>query len=328
MGVGASDPTQLSDPQYAKLAAQYNAIEPGNVMKMPTLEPSNGVYNFTKTDQVVSFAVTNGQHVTATAPLWFDSIPNWVLNGGYTGVQLDQIMHDYILAIMQHYRDKYPGVVDHWSIVSEATHGSGIWSNIPGTGIPGLKVPISYTDNGAANTAWIIKAYQYARQADPSVKLCYDDYGGEGTGGVSADVYTIVSYLKSQGLLDCVGLEGQWEGSGVKGIPSTSSIISNINQLGALGLDVYFSQMEIGVPSSDGVSANNPADLITQGNEYGALLSACLSTTACKAFYTWGLSDKYAFCWNPGWCAPLPYDSNFNPKPAYDALAAALKAPH
>jgi endo-1,4-beta-xylanase len=120
-------------------------------------------------------------------------------------------------------------------------------------------------------------------------------------------------------------MEGQWENSGgAANIPSTSSIVTNINRLGALGVTTYFSQVEIAVASSNGTTADNSSDLTTQGNAYGSLLQACLSTTACKGFYTWNITDKYAFCWQSGWCAPLPFDTNETPKPAYSALQSAL----
>ncbi len=289
--------------------AQYNAIEPGNVMKMSQLEPSAGVYEFSQADAVAAFAQAHGQRVTATAPVWFDDVPSWLINGGYNRDQLKTILHDYIFAIMQHYHNNFPGVVNRWAIVSEATHGSSVWESI------------GYT-NGYAS--YVTLAYEYARQADPTVQLCYDDYGGEGLGGESDAIYNLVSYLKAQRLIDCIGLEGQWEGDGISRIPQRADIISNINRLGDLGLDVYFSQVEIGLPVANG--GPSLSDLTAQANAYSTLLSACLSTAACKAFFTWGISDNYAFCYQAGMCAPLPFDASYKPKPAYYALQSALTA--
>jgi GH35 family endo-1,4-beta-xylanase len=320
IGAGASDPQELADPKYASLVtSQFDAIEPANVMKMPVFEPALNTYDFSQADQVVRFAQAHGLKVTATAPVWFSGVPDWLSHGGYSGAQLEEILHNYIVAILQHYHDNYPGIVSRWSVVSEATHGTSVWNEIPGD--------------------YVTLAYQYARAADPTVELCYDDYGAEGMGAESDAVYKLVSGLKAKNLVDCVGMEGQWEGVGVGGIPSSANIISNINRLGALGVSVYFSQMEIGVPSNvggkpspvedgDGTSAlvfaDTAADLQSQATAYSRLLRACLSTTACKGFFTWGVSDNYAFCYQAGVCSPLLYDSNYAPKPAYSALLAAL----
>ena len=319
MGAGASDPEQLKDPEYAAIASsQYGALEPGNSMKMYALEPSEGQYSFSSADTVASFAQDHGLHVTASAPIWDGKAtdygtgnPQWLMQGHYSATQLQSILENYIGTIMQHDHNKYPGVVNRWTIVSEATHLCGVFCQGLGKDASGFP-------------AYIALAYRYARKADPTVQLCYDDWGGEGSGSTSDAVYHLVSYLKSQGLIDCVGLEGQWEGEALGHLPRTVDIVANINRLGALGLDVYFSQVEIGLHTSNRTTANNPSDLTTQAKEYATLLQACLSTHACTGFFTWGITDRYAFCWKPGYCVPLLFDTTYNPKPAFYALQTVL----
>jgi endo-1,4-beta-xylanase len=324
IGAGSLDnpPGTLSDSTYTGLvAAQYNAVEPGNSMKMDALEPEQGTFDFSGGDAVAAFAQAHTQTVTATAPIWDGKAtdygtgnPTWLMNGNFTTAQLQAILQTYVTTIMQHYHSQYPGIVTNWALVSEASHLCGVLCTTMG-------------NDSSGYPAYIALAYTYARAADPSAKLCYDDWGGEGSGATSDWIYGLVSYLKGKGLIDCVGLEGQWEGTGgIANIPATSAIVTNINRLGALGVSVYFSQVEISVASSDGTTADNPSDLTTQGNEYGALMQACLSTAACKGFYTWNITDKYAFCFDAGWCAPLPFDVNEAPKPAYNAIQSALAA--
>jgi endo-1,4-beta-xylanase len=317
IGAGASDPEELSDKTYANLATtEYSAIEPGNVMKMYVLEPSQGVYDLSQADQVVSFAQAHGLKVTASAPIWDGNPtdygtgnPAWLSTGKFTAAQLKSILNNYITTLMQHYHQKFPGVVNRWSVVSEAIHLCGPFC-----------VGLGKDANGFP--AYVALAYEDARAADPTVQLCYDDFGGEGLGDTSDKVYKLVAYLKRKGLVDCVGLEGQWEGDGVSGIPSAADIKKNIDRLGALGLSVYFSQVEIGLPVTKDTASQ--ADEIAQANAYSTLLRACLSTVACKGFFTWGISDKFAFCYKAGMCAPLPFDKDYHPKPAYFALRSAL----
>jgi len=317
LGAGASDPEELNDNTYANLAAtQYNAIEPGNVMKMYVMEPSQGVYDLSQADEVVKFAQAHGLKVTAGAPIWDGNPtdygtgnPAWLGKGKFTAAELKSILQSYIKTIMQHDHEKYPGVVNRWSVVSEATHLCGPFC-------------IGLGKDASGFPAYVALAYEDARAADPSVQLCYDDFDGEGLGETSDKVYKLVSYLRSRGLLDCVGLEGQWEGDGVSKIPPAADITANINRLGALGLSVYFSQVEIGLPVTNGVA--RAADLTAQANSYSTLLRACLSTVACKGFFTWGITDKFAFCYQAGMCAPLPFDASYQPKPAYYALKSAL----
>ena len=317
VGAGASDARELDDPAYAKLAAtQYNAIEPENSMKMNALEPSQGVFNFSRADEVVRFAAAHGLKVTATAPVWDGSgsdyegsNPAWLSKGNFTAEELKSILQGYITALMQHYHRDYPGVVNRWAVVSEATHVCDALCKGLGKDASGFP-------------AYIALAYEDARAADPGVQLCYDDYGGEGLGKTSDTIYRLAKYLRSKGLIDCIGLEGQWEGVGVRGIPPAADLMRNIDRLGALGLSVYFSQVEIGLPVAQGVASE--AELNAQAKAYSKLLSTCLSTAACKGFFTWGISDKYAFCYKAGMCAPLPFDANYRAKPAYRALKRGL----
>jgi endo-1,4-beta-xylanase len=59
------------------------------------------------------------------------------------------------------------------------------------------------------------------------------------------------------------------------------------------------------------------------------MLSACLTVKACEAFVLWGVVDRYS--WLNGNAlipnhtdAPLIYDENYHPKPAFYALTNAL----
>jgi hypothetical protein len=49
------------------------------------------------------------------------------MQGHYSATQLKGILENYIETIMQHDHNKYPGVVNRWTIVSEATHLCGVF---------------------------------------------------------------------------------------------------------------------------------------------------------------------------------------------------------
>jgi endo-1,4-beta-xylanase len=75
---------------------------------------------------------------------------------------------------------------------------------------------------------------------------------------------------------------------------------------------------------------NSTSDIVTkleeQADLYRQVLSVCLSVTSCKAFLTWGLTDRYS--WIPGFTgkpdAPLLFDKDGLPKPAYFAIVKLL----
>jgi hypothetical protein len=69
--------------------------------------------------------------------------------------------------------------------------------------------------------------------------------------------------------------------------------------------------------------------LAAQAAIYGDMMDVCLDSDNCTAFCTWGFTDRYTwipwFTGNPDW--PLPFDEDYQPKPAYYALFDALGGP-
>ena len=62
---------------------------------------------------------------------------------------------------------------------------------------------------------------------------------------------------------------------------------------------------------------------------YNNVLDACLKVTRCKELTTWGFSDRFSWvpASFPGFGRALPFDLNYQPKPAFNALLARLGAP-
>ena len=62
------------------------------------------------------------------------------------------------------------------------------------------------------------------------------------------------------------------------------------------------------------------------GRIYNGLLATCLAAPKCKTFVSWGFTDKVSWIPSafPGYGAALPFDQNYNPKPAYFGLRAGL----
>ena len=359
IGCGDTDPSIFNtDATFNSLvAAQCNSIEPGNVMKQNAMEPNQcfssdptSCYTWSNADAVMNFAATNTQSVTATAPVWDNAsygggTPSWV--SGLSSGALTTALQNYVAAFMNHMHTNYPGRMKQIALVSEASHqcpnagydsgyGTGPLCSILGLD-GGSSFYAGHVHAGMLFPAYLKLAYTQARATDPTAQLCYDDWGWEGSGGSSSNNYQywVVAYLKSLGLVDCVGLKGQWQYNTIpNNVPSTASISSTISAYQSLGVSVYFSQVELGIHTNgtnntvpNSYTSTVPADLTTQANLYSALVNACLGNAACNAFYVWGIGDKWAFIDAPspfGIGAPQLYDASYNPKPAYTAVQSAL----
>jgi endo-1,4-beta-xylanase len=297
----------LTDADYATvLGREYNLGMPENATKMDAVEPANGTFDFSQGDAIVSFAQAHGMKMQAGPLVWASQVPSWVTGGGFTSAQLSTIMTTYINTVMQHYRSTFPGVVVAWEVVNEnTTTGAGTWGAIPN---------------------YVQLAFQTARQADPNVALFYNDYGWEQGGGGADAVYNLVSPLKAAGLIDGVGMQCHF-GSPVSG----SAIAATMQRFTTLGLQVYVTELDYRIASSDGLTPNNPADLTVQAQNYQATLTACVSTPGCTQFLTWGFTDAHS--WIPsffaGQGAALPFDAGYEAKPAYYAMQTVLAGlPH
>jgi endo-1,4-beta-xylanase len=282
----------------ATLQREYNMIIAENVGKMDVLEPSFGKFSFSRQDTLCAFARAHGMKMEAGPLVWAHAVPSWLTDGRFSADQLRNIMTNYITTVVKHYTSTCPGIVIAWEVVNEATTtGPGVWGSIPN---------------------YVRIAFEAARAADPHAILFYNDYGDEQDGNA---VFSLVSPLKAQGLVDAVGFQCH-----LASAPNFSSIASNMRKFEAIGLQVFITEFDYRIRSSSGRTADDPTDLQLQASVYRNLLAICLAASNCSEFLTWGFSDAYS--WIPwffsGYGAALPFDAHYRPKPAYYGLQAAM----
>jgi len=101
-----------------------------------------------------------------------------------------------------------------------------------------------------------------------------------------------------------------------------AAIDQNIKRYAAIGVKVSFTEIDIRVQTS----SDQTAAFQTQARNYKSLMEICLNNPNVTTFVVWGFTDKYSWVPGtfPGTGNALIYDSNFNPKPAYNALKEAL----
>ena len=153
--------------------------------------------------------------------------------------------------------------------------------------------------------------------SSPNPLLCYNEYGAEAFSSPKAGkVISLIKQLQAAGIpVDCVGLQMHVS---VDSHPSAADVAENIKQLGALGMTVHITEMDVKCPNC------NASRLDAQAQVYAEMLGACLSNANCKSFETWGIYDGDTWVGTDN--APLLYDVNWQPKPAYNAVLATLQA--
>jgi endo-1,4-beta-xylanase len=285
------------------LAREFNIVVPGNAMKFGPLRPSRTQFSFAEADAVVDFAQAHAMKVRGHTLVWHNQNPPWLINGNFSHDEISKILKEHIQTVVTRYR----GRIYAWDVVNEAIDDNSkrretFWSN-------------------ALGEDYIEQVFRWARAADPQAKLFYNDYGGEALGPKSDAIYGLLRNLKARGVpIGGIGLQSHFQSERP---PSMGDVAANMQRFAALGLEIHVTELDvrISLPSTE-------QRLQKQADIYRGYLSACLSVVSCKAFLTWGFTDKYS--WIPdryaGMGAALPFDESYEPKPAYRALLDALNS--
>ena len=167
--IGVALPQQVTsqrDKTPAELAAsQFNCLTPENLMKWDATEPQEGKFNFGPADELVKYAQKNKIKIHGHTLIWHSQTPRWVFEGPdgkpATRELVLKRMKNHIEGVMKHYKGK----IDAWDVVNEAFNEDGTLRNSQWKRIVG--------------DDFIEKAFEFARAADPSAKLVYNDYNAD-----------------------------------------------------------------------------------------------------------------------------------------------------
>ncbi|MCG7523097.1 endo-1,4-beta-xylanase [Streptomyces sp. OfavH-34-F] len=277
---------RLGDSAYTSIASrEFNMVTAENEMKIDATEPQRGQFNFSAADRVYNWAVQNGKKVRGHTLAWHSQQPGWMQS--LSGSALRQAMNDHINGVMAHYKGK----IAQWDVVNEAfadgSSGARRDSNLQRTG-----------------NDWIEVAFRTARAADPSAKLCYNDYNVENwTWAKTQAMYNMVKDFKQRGVpIDCVGFQSHFN----SGSPYNSNFRTTLQNFAALGVDVAITELDI-----QGASPTT----------YSNVVKDCLAVSRCLGITVWGVRDTDS--WRSG-DTPLLFDGNGNKKSAYPAVLDAL----
>jgi endo-1,4-beta-xylanase len=314
----------LQDPIYANLlSSQYSMLEPENAMKWDVTQPTQTTYNFQPGDELVAFAQANGMRVRGHNLCWYTQFPSWLAPyaASATPAQMANLLQSHITTEVTH----FAGQVFAWDVVNEA------FNDPSGSAVPGLRDSIWYDQPGIgqSGTGYIAQAFKWARAADPNALLFYNDYNIEEPGPKFTAVYNMVQDFVNRGVpIDGVGFEmhNTLNLCSADCYSGPALLAQNMQQLAALGIQVHITEMDVRLLLDANGNAS-AADLQAQAQMYQDVLTVCLQQPNCTAFQVWGVSDANSWIPGafPGYGAALPFDTNYQPKPAFNALLAAMQ---
>jgi endo-1,4-beta-xylanase len=305
----------FTDPGSRRLFRRhFESLSPGNELKWEIVEPEPGSFDFSHADRMLRFANRHDAGFRGHTLVWHWQIPRWVWSRNpelaafnetgkpsWTAQTLTGNMRRHIRRVVGHYRDR----IRTWDVVNEAVAADGALRD-------------DWLFPEVIGPAYIAKAFRFAHQADPEAELVYNDFGIEGQNPKSDGVYRMLRDFKRRGVpVDRLGIQGHMDINAP--VPAITDLVANMRRFAALGLELEITELDVALPQGAAVT---PELLAHQAAIYGSLAEACDRVRACRRLTVWGLSDNYT--WLAG-TSPLPFDSQYQPKPAWDALIQALR---
>ncbi|RTL55919.1 MAG: endo-1,4-beta-xylanase [Sphingobacteriales bacterium] len=297
------------------ILTQFNSLTPENAMKMGPIHPKENEYNFTEADAIVNFAQRHHLKVRGHNLCWHEQTPDWIFKDKdgklVSKTELLKRLKEHIFTVV----NRYKGKVYAWDVVNEAidddsTHflRNSLWFKICG---------IDY----------IIKAFEYAHEADPNAILFYNDYNTERP-EKRERVLQLIKKLQSLHVpVMAVGLQGHWSIYE----PTQHELQSTIQSFAALGLQVQITELDISIyPWEKNVrkKTDKDIDIYTttienkQAEQYKMVFDVFRKNKKYITGVTfWNITDKVTWLDHypvPGRKNyPLLFDADYQPKKAY-----------
>lgn len=246
--------------------------------------------------------------------------------GGVTAeavAKVDSAMSRFVRASMM----RYAGRVKAWDVVNEPmADGSGALRNESNSNIPaGATDYFMWTRYLGRDYA--LKAFQYAKAADPNALLFINDYNLESNSRKLDSLIAYVTYLKGKGApIDGIGTQMHMSTA-----TSQAAINDMFRKLAATGLKVRVSELDIRMNPTD-IQGFTPTSLTLtqQADMYAFVVRSYIQNvpeSQRHGLTIWGITD--ADSWIVNYMKktdfPLLFNRDYTKKPAFTSTLNALK---
>lgn len=221
----------LTGDEATLIKKQFNSVTAENAMKMASIQPREGQFNWKEADSIVSFAVKNGIKIRGHNLCWHEQAPDWMFIDANGKQASKELLLERLKIHIDAVVGRYKGKIYAWDVVNEAIDDDDTkflrdskWYQICGED-------------------FISKAFEYAHAADPEAKLYYNDYNTERP-KKRVRIYKLLKNLKDNNVpIDGVGLQAHWSIYE----PSKQELIDAIQQYSSLGLKIQFTELDMSI---------------------------------------------------------------------------------
>ncbi|MEM8732843.1 MAG: endo-1,4-beta-xylanase [Planctomycetota bacterium] len=209
-----------------------------------------------------------------------------------------------------------------------------------------------YKEYQAMGPAYIAKAFQWAKEADPNALLIINEYSAETLGEKSDRLLELCLRLRAEGVpIDGVGFQNHW--LDIRYEPNYESIRENFRRFADAGFKIFITECDIAAKHTTDAVGNPPSaeELSRQDRIFSNLLQIALEEPACKSFLMWDFTDETSWLQNTDFSLTLadrrpgfedtviPFGTSMfatpfsgggltpiQPKPAYFGMQSVLRA--
>lgn len=287
-------------------------------MKPSRISPQKGVYDFAVADQFIAFAQAQKKRVHGHTLVWYiDTSPDW-LKQIRDSIELETTLRTYIQRVGAHFKSK----VASWDVVNEAIDNQGF---IRRDSLNTVRKTLFNVGKVLGND-YVARMFQYARQADPTAKLFYNDYGQETRPEKLKAIIAMANEFKRRGIpIQGLGLQMH-----ISIDTPNEGIERAIRESAATGLLVHISELDIALNPGKKKDFTATADLLEkQYQKYRFVVSTYRKLVPAPQQFgitLWGVDDGTS--WIPGFCQctdfVLPFDAGFARKRAYQGFLDGL----
>jgi len=315
--VSASRLASSSEAEFRTiLNTDYNSITAENDMKMNNMFTGPDTFDFSDGDAIVAYAKANGMRVHGHALVWHPefAIPDWLENFAGTDAEFEAQIENYVKSTVEHFAEEKDAdgnsIVTGWDVVNEYFDDNGDIRNT------------LFTQRMGSD--YIEKIFQWAREADPDVKLFYNDYNIAGQTNKRSAILSMVNNFQNDGIpINGIGMQMHlglaW--------PALEEISLAITDVSDAGLLVHISELDIQVNSNEDITSLTIERAQEQELFYNHVSSEYNSIVPSNQQYgitIWGIRDQDSWRYDGGTDWLLLYDSNFDFKIAHRGFADGL----
>lgn len=215
----------------------WNGVTAENASKWGSVEPYQGMMNWTNSDMVYNYAKDNNLSYRYHAIAWGSQYPSWIEPLSNDVAAFRAAIENYMAQIAL----RYP-YIDQVDVLNENLYLNTYNGQEHAAGSPYFRKGLG--GEGETGYDWVIWLFQKAREYFPNSRLVMNDFELEANYAGMDEMLAVVKVLRDRGLIDGFGTQAHhfnldWMAN------DPSKIGSSLDRMAQSGLPIYVTELDM-----------------------------------------------------------------------------------